>query len=82
MVLDSSDKLILNGVLTHLKLGEQLPSGSYYPIDVPCFKSRFQNKNILSGLAHFRASGNINYTGITKWWQCFDSAGGSGHNRN
>jgi len=78
MVFDSTDKLILNGVLTHLKLGGQLPSGSYYPIDEPCFNPRFRNKNILSGLAHFGASGDANYTGIAKLWQWFDPVGGSG----
>jgi len=61
-----------------LKPGEQLPSGSYYPIDTRCFNSRFQHKNILSGLTHCAGDKGIIYPGGTKDWQYFSRAGGRG----
>ncbi len=74
--------LLLTRHRAGLKPGEQLHSGSYYPINEPCFKSRFQNKNILSGINHFEASGNTKYTDTIKGWQRFAMSGGSGQNRN
>jgi len=60
-----------------LKAGEQLPSGSFYPIDQPCFKSCFQNKITSSGLVNHLAYGTIDITITLKKWQCFALAGGS-----
>ena len=74
--------LLLTRHRAGLKPGEQLPSGSYYPIVIPCFKYRFRNKKNLSGLVHFTAYVDISYPGITKEWQCFGPAGGSAKNRN
>jgi len=36
-------------------------------------------RNTLSGAVHQAASGNINYTGSMKQWQCFGSVGGGNH---
>ena len=69
--------LLLTRYRTGLKPSGQLPWGSYYPI-VAGFKSRFQNKNTLSGIVHFEASGSTNYADNKKEWQCFVSVGGSG----
>ena len=74
--------LLLTRHRAGLKAGEQLPSGSYCPINQPCFKYRFQNKITLSGVTHLIDSANTNYANNTKGWQCFAMSGGSGQNRN
>ncbi len=74
--------LLLNRHRAGLEAGEQLPSGSYCPINEPYLKSRFQNRKILSVLTQMAASGNINYVDTTEGWQCFAPSGGSGPNRN
>ena len=68
--------LLLNRYRTGLKPGEELPSGSYYPIVIPNIKDCFQFEMFLSLLTFFTISEIMIKTDDTRGWYHFRLSGG------
>ena len=69
--------LLLNRYRTGSKTGEELPSGSYYPIGIPLFKYCFRFEMFLSLLTFFAISETMVNIDDTRGWYHFPLSGGS-----